>query len=134
MNPITEIKTKLLKYPELEVKEEENSISIKPSNQTGFEVWFSEDETEFTVGFEGWHQHFDKSDVEEALNCFAFGLSNSCRLKVFSRGGSNYKWVTQSLENGKWVNFSTTALFNFAFWRKSEVKYYSNNVLQDKNA
>ncbi|SFV87583.1 hypothetical protein MNB_SUP05-SYMBIONT-5-1044 [hydrothermal vent metagenome] len=129
MNPISEIKKKLEKYPELQTHEDGNFISIKPLSSDGFEVWFSGDEGEFTVGFDGWHEHFDKSEVEYALNCFAFGLSNVCRLKVKSRGGKNYKWVMEALEEEKWVSYSTTALFNLAFWQKSKVKYYSNNIL-----
>jgi len=85
MNPITEIKNRLQKYPNLTVEADERFISVKPVSAQGFEVWFSDDEHEYTVGFDGWHQHFDKPDVEEALNCFAFGLSNECRLKVKSR-------------------------------------------------
>jgi hypothetical protein len=134
MNPLAEIKTRLEKYPDLEVTEDARSITVKPIDNDGFEVWFSDDENEYTVGFEGWHQHFDKTEVEDALNCFAFGLSNECRLKVSARGGKNYKWVMEALENGEWVSYSTTALFNFSFWRKPEVKYYSNNILRENHA
>lgn len=133
MNPIGAIKKKLEKYPELKFQEDDNSISIKPQSSDGFEVWFSDDESEFTVGFEGWHQHFDKSEVEDALSCFAFGLSNECRLKVTSRGGKNYEWAMEALEDGEWVSYSTTALFNLAFWRKLEVKYYTNNILRENH-
>ncbi|MEW8498740.1 MAG: hypothetical protein AB2699_09530 [Candidatus Thiodiazotropha taylori] len=97
MNPLAEIKTRLEKYPDLEVLEEEHSISVKTTDSDGFEVWFSDDENEYTVGYEGWHQHFDKSEIEDALNCFAFGLSSDCRLKVSARGGKNYKWVIEAL-------------------------------------
>jgi len=134
MSPLAEIKKRLEKYPKLEIEEEDNSISIKPISPSGFEVWFSNDENEYTVGFEGWHQHFDKSEVEDALNCFALGLSNECRLKVTSRRGKDYKWVMEALEDGEWVSYSTTALFDFAFWRKAEVKYYSNNILRENHA
>ena len=134
MNPITEIKSRLEKYPELVVKEEERSITVKPNSTKGFEVWFSNDENEYTVGFDGWHQHFDKSEVEEALNCFAFGLSNECRLKVNSRGGKSYKWVMEALENGVWVAYSTTGLFSLSFWKKAEVRYLSNDLLKSENA
>jgi len=134
MNPITEIKIRLEKYPELTVEEDTRSISVKTNSPNGFDVWFSDDEEEYTVGFDGWHQHFDKSEVEEALNCFAFGLTNECRLKVKSRGGKNYKWVMEALKNGVWVAYSTTGLFSFSFWNKAEVKYLTNDVLKSKNA
>lgn len=131
MNPITEIKSRLQKYPDLTTEVRDRYISVKPNSADGFEVWFSDDEQEYTVGYDGWHQHFEKTEVEEALNCFAFGLSNECRLKVKSRGGKNYKWVMEALKNGEWVAYSTTGLFSFSFWQKAEVKYLSNNVLKN---
>lgn len=130
MNPIAEIKRRIERYPKLTVEEEEGYISVKTNSTDGFEVWFSNEEEEYTVGFDGWHQHFEKSEIEEALNCFTFGLSNECRLKVKSRGGKKYKWVMEALENGVWVAYSTTGLFSFSFWRKAEVKYLSNDVLK----
>ena len=126
MNLFSEIKKLIKKYPGLIVEEGENIISVKPGTDNGFEVWFSEDEMEYTVGFDGWHQHFEKSEVEDALNCFDFGFSSKCRLKVLSRGGKDYKWILEVYEDGEWVCGSTTGLFNFAFWKKAEIKYLSN--------
>jgi hypothetical protein len=131
MNPITEIKSRLKKYPDLITEVRERFISVKPDTANGFEVWFSDDEHEYTVGYDGWHEHFDKTEVEEALNCFAFGLTSECRLKVKSRGGNSYKWVMEALEDGVWVACSTTALFSFSFWQKAEIKYLSNDVLKN---
>ncbi|MCG7867619.1 MAG: hypothetical protein JAY74_14820 [Candidatus Thiodiazotropha taylori] len=51
MSPLAEINARLEKYPDLEVLEEVHSISVKPIDSDGFEVWFSDDENEYTVGF-----------------------------------------------------------------------------------
>ena len=135
MNPITEIKNRLdTKHPDLEYEVEENTICVKPKNGNGFEVWFSDDGHEYTVGYEGWHQHFQTSELEEALDCFAFGFSDECRLKVVQRGSKTYKWQMQSLNNGKWVTFSTTGLIFSPFWRKAKISYLSNNLISAKNA
>ena len=60
----------------------ENSISVSPQNQNGYEVELRDDENEITVSYEGWHEHFDNADV--ALNCFLVGLTNRHRLCVES--------------------------------------------------
>jgi hypothetical protein len=129
MNPIEEIKSKLLKYPELVYEEKDGYICVLPSSEKGFDVWFTEDDREYTVGFSSWHDHFDKDEQEDALNCFAWGLSDSCRLQVSSRKGREYKWTVQSLEEGDWETYSTTALFDFSFWRKKSITYKANNVI-----
>lgn len=134
MDPLTEIRTRLDKYPDLAVIDEENMITVSAKSGDGFDVWFSVDDDEYTVGFEGWHQHFEKDEVEDALSCFAFGLSNECRLKVVSRGGTPYKWAMEAMEDGKWVTYSTTALLWAPFWRKKAVNYLSNNILSAANA
>lgn len=125
MNIITEIKERLKKYPILPVEADSNSVSVKPEN--GFAVWAKSHGNIVTVGFEGWHEEF--ADPEEALNCFAWGLSNECRLKVISRGGKPHKWVVQSLENGQWVNESTVGLLFFQFWRRKNTEYVQNAVI-----
>ena len=129
MDLFNEIKSLLKKYPELIIEEDNNFISATPAHKEGFEVWFSEDKEEYTVGYSGWHQHFKKSDAEDALECFAFGLSNKCRLKVTSRGGKTYKWQMEAFENNEWVPYSTTSLFWAPFWRKADIAYFTNDVL-----
>jgi hypothetical protein len=63
------------------------------------------------------------------LNCFAFGLSDQCRLKVCLRGGFAYNWTVESKENGNWVEDSTTGLFLFPFWKRKHVCYLRNNLI-----
>lgn len=130
MSPIDEIKLRLEKYSEVVFEEKENYICVLPSSKRGFDVWFAEDEREYTVGFSCWHEHFDKDELEYALNCFAWGLSDSCRLKVYSRTGKEYKWVVQSFEEENWINFSTTSLFNFSFWRKKDISFKMNELIK----
>jgi hypothetical protein len=125
MNIIAEIEERLKKYPQLSAVVEINSISVEPEN--GFTVWVTENDSSWTVGFEGWHEEF--SDPEEALNCFAWGLSNDCRLEVTYRGGKPHKWVAQNLDNGQWVNSSTTGLIFFPFWRRAKIIYKKNAVI-----
>ena len=126
MSIIQVIKEKLKKYPQLPAKEGNNSLSVTPEN--GFTVWVTDHGNSYTVGFEGWHEEF--SNFDEALNCFAWGLSSECRLMVIKRGSTVYKWVAQSLENGKWVNVSTTCLLFYPLWRRKNISYKQNTVLR----
>lgn len=134
MNPINEIREKLKKYPHLNVEEENSSITVKAESNNGFDVIFVEDEGEYTVYFDGWHEHFSKTNSEDALKCFAFGLSDSCRIKVYSRKGKAYKWILESNENGKWLSYSTTGLFCFNFIRKPEIRYLQNKLINGKDS
>ncbi len=121
------IKKKLLKYPDLKYEQDDNSLAVMPEG--GFTVSIYENETGYTVCLEGWHKEF--SDHDDALNCFAFGLSDQCRLKILQRGRFPYKWTLQYLEGDDWVDDTTTGLMFFPFWRKKTVVYLQNNVIQD---
>ena len=85
------------------------------------------DGSDFTVGFEGWHETF--LDAKEALNCFAFGLSEACRLEVEFRGRMATKWAVQSLNDGSWVTESEVGLIFIPFWRKKRIVYRQNHLL-----
>ena len=125
MSVIQEIKEKLGKHPELAFELESNSISVLPDN--GFTVWLTENGNSYTVGYDGWHEEFNSK--EEALNCFSFGLSSECRLKIHKFGNSPYKWVVQYREAGEWLNDSTTGLIFVPFWRPRNIVYLQNAVI-----
>jgi len=125
MTCIIEIKKKLESYPEVEWELEGSTISVSPKG--GFTVWLTESENDCRVGLNGWHEEFE--DKKEALECFALGLSEKCRLKVFSRRKTEYKWVMEVFEDGDWVSYSTTCLIFIPFWKKKQSNYLQNNVL-----
>ena len=125
MSVISRIVEKLKKYPELDYVQEESSISVTPSG--GFSVWLTENDNNITVGFNGWHEEF--TEQEGAFDCFAFGLSSECRLKVYSRGTTEYKWVVQALKEKEWYDDSETGLLFFPFWRKKQITYLQNGVI-----
>jgi hypothetical protein len=113
------------KHADLRYTEEEGTIVVHAQTPSGFDVWISED---LIVGYDAWHEHFDTP--EEALKCFAFAFSDRCRLKVTYRGSSPYKWILESLEDGQWVEVSTTGLFFFPFWRARRLEYRQNGSLK----
>ena len=125
MSAISQIVEKLKKYPELDFEQDANSISVTPVN--GFNVWLTENGNLLTVGFSGWHEEF--TEIEEALNCFTFGLSDKCRLKVYKRGSFEYKWIVQASHENEWYDDSETGILFFPFWRKKQVLLLQNAVI-----
>jgi hypothetical protein len=127
MNTIQKIKTKLTAYPDVQYSESADGIEVHPSDQSGFTVGLRITPSGFTVNFDGWHEEFTSED--EALACFAFGLSTKCRLAVVFRGDTATKWVVEGLENGVWTPDSETGLLLQPFWRSPRVEYRQNRVL-----
>ena len=127
MNVIEEIKARLQKYPHAKYECDADSISVFPTSDDGFTVSLNVNPNSYTVSFDGWHEDFQ--DEEEALNCFAFGLSSDCRLKEYRRGRYAYKWTVEAKENEEWVTDSSTGLFLFPFWMKKESRYLQNNLI-----
>ena len=128
MNVIDEIKSRLSKYPEVRFTADDCSITVLPASSQGFPVTLTQNSSDsFTISFAGWHEDF--ADAEAALNAFAFGLSDECRLREYRRGGFAYKWTLESCEDGEWKAESTTALLIFPFWRKVEVHQLQNKAL-----
>ena len=124
---ISRIKEKLQKYPHVKYTTNKDILEIPAFSPTGFRVWIREQAGGCTVGFDGWHEEF--TDTEAALNCFAFGLSTACRLKVFCRGGVDYKWQVLRLVHGQWIADSETGLFFFPFWRRREERELHNDII-----
>ena len=127
MDPIEEIKTRLRKYPGVKYETTPSSITVLPSSDRGFKVMLEVAPGKYTVFFNGWHEDFE--DVSEALDCFAFGLSDECRLKEYRRKNSAYRWAVESKQNGQWLADSETGLFIFPFWRRGAVVFLQNNLI-----
>jgi hypothetical protein len=134
-NPaIEEIIEKLKKYPLVKYSSTNNAIKVEPKDEKGFVVSLEVKPGEIIVSSDVWHEHFDKDQEDEALNCFAFMLSNSCRLKIEYRGQKPKRWTIESFENGNWISDSTTGLFNFNFWSPKRTAYFQNNIIRTRDA
>ena len=130
MTAIPKILEKLYNNPEIKYKLEDNTLSIIPDTESGFLVWLTESTKDLTVGFEGWHEHFQVNDEEDALDLFALGLSTDCRLKIVSRGNFAYKWVAEMKNEDGWQDLGTTSLIFFPFWKSKKEKYHQNKYLK----
>ena len=128
MDPIEEIREKLSPHPHLSFSATSDSIEVSAPSEDGFAVSLQVDGSEFMVAFDGWHHHFDSA--EDALNCFAWGLSGGCRLRVTYRGSTPVSSTVEHLEDGRWQSFETTALFFRPFWRRRRVVFLQNPPLR----
>ena len=127
MSAIETIRAKLQSYPNLHYEHTASSITVSPESPDGFSVSFYDEGARFVVSFGGWHEHFDSES--EALNCFAFGLSDQCRLRVESRGSTDYRWSVQHLVDGSWCDESQTGLLFFPFWRHRSERFHQNRII-----
>lgn len=117
------------KYPDLPYTVTNHTIRVISPAPEGFNVSLQDPGREFIVGYgNGWHEHFTSQD--EAFNCFAFGFSANCRLKITRRGRCAYKWTVEALEDGKWIEDSTTGTVPMMFWRPRRVEYRRNALSQ----
>ena len=122
MGVIETVRNRLISnHPDLRFTESDSMIAVQSPVNGGFNISITSD---LVVWFDGWHEHFD--DESEALDCFAFGFSDQCRLKVTLRGKFDYRWALQVIRDGEWVTESTTGLLIFPFWRAKRVEYRSN--------
>lgn len=132
MSVIDDIKTRLAKYPDVRYEADASSITVFPTAPDGFSVDLTLNSgNSYTVSFDGWHEEFD--DVDEALNIFALGLSDECRLRENRRGNFVYQWTVETLEDGRWQEQSTTGLLLFPFWMKRKIRYLQNKLLTRKS-
>ncbi len=111
-------------HPALSTRVEGDTITVEPLDEQGFTVSLYAADGSYTVGFDGWHEHFDSEG--EALNCFAFGLSGDCRLKIVYRGSFAHRWTVEFKTDAGWEEDSTTGLLVYPFWRRPRVVYRTN--------
>ncbi len=132
MDPIQVIKSRLHKHPHLRFRESPNAIEVEAPCESGFSVGFTAEPDEFTVHFEGWHEHFETA--EEALNCFAMGLTCEIRLAITYRGASPVRYVLQYRDGDSWSDDSTTGLILQPIWRRARTELRENPPLASVEA
>jgi hypothetical protein len=84
---------------------EKETISFHHSDPNGFDVKLYSESDRITVDFDGWyahgwHAHF--KSIEEAVNCFLWGLTPFCTVVEESVGGQPVKWTAYSWVSGEW--------------------------------
>jgi hypothetical protein len=128
MTIVEEITKRLANYPHAVFQADSNGVTVEPGSENGFRVSLTLTGDGFLVWFDGWHEEFE--DEQEALNCFAFGLSAECRLRVTAHGGFRHKWTVEYLRNGVWQEDSSTGLIFFPFFLPKKVLFLQNDLIR----
>jgi hypothetical protein len=129
MGAVARIVELLQGYPDLDLDVLCGIVTVKPRTSDGFTVSLTEREGACVVGFGGWHEHFTSEDA--ALERFAFGLSDQCRLRISYRGECPYCWTLEERIEGVWRAVGTSRRIVFpvwSFWRSPRVEYHQNAV------
>jgi hypothetical protein len=111
-------------------------LEIPAVGRDGFEIRVQHDGHDFLLQFGDWHFHFD-GDAEgqrETIDFLKFGLSKLGRLRVYSRGGKDYKWVFEikNPDDNVWSTAGTTGRLNLRFWGNQDIRTYQNDLIERK--
>lgn len=133
MNPLEEIHSFLKEYSDIQIQESSDSITVLSSELSGFDVSFKELKNGYIISFGEWHEYLPKGQkgANFAFGLFKFGLSDSCRLKIYRKGIVNYKCDLEYKKqvSGQWDRVATQSVFVYPFWKKEQVIYLKNSVI-----
>ena len=130
-NIIKRIKEEFKVYDKIIFEEKDESIILKTQEKNGFDISIFIDESECTVYYEGWHEHFQINDEYDILECIRFGLSDKCRIKIISRRSSDCTWILEAFETNKWIPYNSTGLIFCCWWCKKHIRYLSNKIISE---
>lgn len=129
MGAIERIRERFERRPELAYRVIGATITVAPLSTGGFAVSLTEGVGKWVVAFDGWHEDFTSED--EALRCFAFGLSDRCRLRISYRGSFPHRWTVEYRVADGWREDGATGLVLFPFWRRAWIEYRQNAVITE---
>lgn len=101
-----------------------SGLRVLKADGYGFELAIVGHAAGWTVHFEGWHEDFD--DVEEAIECFAFGLTDACRIARWSRGDRILRWTLEARTDRGWIRGRTSGLLLSPLVEAADVRYFGN--------
>jgi len=125
------IKNKLKNFNNISYNTEDNILTVFPKKNTGFTVSFVITDKKYYVYYDVWNVEF--KNINDAIDCFAFGLTNQCRLKVKSRGSKDYKWVLEYNDKGDWKEYSYTSVINLNLFGQKNTRYLTNDIIKNIN-
>lgn len=128
MGAIERVVARLRRMDHIRWELEGRTVRVLPSDCRGFEVALTEHEDAWSVCFDGWHQQFHSE--REALECFAFGLTDACRLTCWSRDGRRYRWTVEAKTDEGWIEGSTTGMLLFPFLSSVEKRTFQNTFVR----
>jgi hypothetical protein len=126
VNPVDKIRAKFEQRLDVKVEATDTAVTVSRRDAVGFPVTLECVDDGYLVFFDGWHERFDQE--KDALSCFAFGLSDQCRLVTTYRGDLPVKWTVECREHDAWRADSTTGLLLVPFWRRRRIELRTNGL------
>jgi hypothetical protein len=106
-----------------------DELVVPAASPDGFEVRLHlVSDRAFVVMFDRWRHDFDRA--EDAYDCFEYGLSDSCRLKVVYRGDEPELWQVEKREFGMWSPGHPVSRRSWAVWKPRRIEYRQNRVFR----
>ena len=124
---IARARRKLAHYPQVRYTATATRLHVPAPEPGGFGIRLHSRGKRYIVRFEGWVRVFDRDD--DALDCFEFGLSDSCRLAVKLRGSIAVAWTVETTQYGLWAAHHRTARWLAPFWGTARTEYLQNHVI-----
>ncbi len=131
---IEEISHKLAKFPGARFERDQTSVTYFPDSEDGFTVRLVVEQTrtgaKYSVFYNGCRE--DLRRWQNAMDSFAFALSNNCRLREYSRYGKPYRWIIEVLYEDCWrQNWERIAWSGpfWQFWRRPRVRVLQNRLV-----
>ncbi len=133
MNPHEEILSFLEDRSDIQIDESSDSITVLSPDFSGFDVHFREWETVYEISFGEWHEYLPKTKkgAKIALGLFKFGLSDSCRLKIYRKGNVDFKCELEYKDQdlGHWNSVATQSAIFYPFWEKEQIYCLHNSFI-----
>jgi hypothetical protein len=108
-----------------------NAITVRAADATGFDVSLRVVEPRrFVVSYEGWFETFGRA--EDAYDCFEYGLSDSCRLRLTFRGATAVAWQIEKRDYGVWMPGRVVRRRLAPFWRPARIERRQNRVFRSR--
>jgi hypothetical protein len=124
---IDRLRKRLASVPAATYEATDTTITVPPSEATGFPVALKMTGARFVVSCGGWWESFSRA--EDAYDCFELGLSSSSRLRVSFRGDVPVEWQLETREFGLWVPRHPVRRHLVPFWRRRRVEHFQNAFL-----
>ena len=148
LNTIEKAEAIVRNYPQLSYQVGDFKIRVEAPTENGFSVELivkSEDfEVIYAVGHARFPLYFDIHPSDDytieaikllqeasALQHFVLGLSDQCRLKLVSYGGSKPWEFIQERSGENWKTTGRAGPLLFPFWKKKRTSYFQNGVIND---
>jgi hypothetical protein len=118
-----------------EWRNDNTEIVLKKKNDEGFDIIIGHHKDYLYLDTDrGYHGHFEAFENFSEMLIHVMGLardllSKNMRIKEISTNSKPRKWVLEHCKNGVWKKEALSGLLVWNYFGKTNVRYYSNDIL-----